>query len=169
MPKILVTGGCGYIGSHTIVDLIGHGFTTVSVDNLLNSKMKLKPMARAHITAQRSKITGMIFAIWEGVRQVFRDHPDIQGVIHFAALKLVGESVEKPLRYYRNNVVGLLNLLECMQDAGVPHLIFSSSCSVYGNASELPVTESTPRQEGEFPHPAAAQIPNRSERTFFRT
>ncbi|MBK8652526.1 MAG: UDP-glucose 4-epimerase GalE [Haliscomenobacter sp.] len=157
MPKILVTGGCGYIGSHTIVDLIGHGFTAVSVDNLLNSnESSLDGVAQ--ITGQKVQNYRTDLCDLEGVRQVFRDHPDIQGVIHFAALKLVGESVEKPLRYYRNNIVGLLNLLECMQDAGVPHLIFSSSCSVYGNASELPVTESTPRQEAESPYARTKQI-----------
>ncbi|MBK8654355.1 MAG: UDP-glucose 4-epimerase GalE [Haliscomenobacter sp.] len=157
MPKILVTGGCGYIGSHTIVDLIGHGFTAVSVDNLLNSnESSLDGVAQ--ITGQKVQNYRTDLCDLEGVRQVFRDHPDIQGVIHFAALKLVGESVEKPQLYYRNNVVGLLNLLECMQDAGVPHLIFSSSCSVYGNASELPVTESTPRQEAESPYARTKQI-----------
>ncbi|MBV6427221.1 MAG: UDP-glucose 4-epimerase [Haliscomenobacter sp.] len=157
MPKILVTGGCGYIGSHTIVDLIGHGFTTVSVDNLLNSNESALDGV-AQITGQKVQNYRTDLCDLEGVRQVFRDHPDIQGVIHFAALKLVGESVEKPQLYYRNNVVGLLNLLECMQEAGVPHLIFSSSCSVYGNASELPVTESTPRQEAESPYARTKQI-----------
>lgn len=157
MPKILVTGGCGYIGSHTIVDLIGHGFTTVSVDNLLNSNESALDGV-AQITGQKVQNYRTDLCDLEGVRQVFRDHPDIQGVIHFAALKLVGESVEKPLRYYRNNIVGLLNLLECMQEAGVEHLIFSSSCSVYGNASDLPVTEATPRQEAESPYARTKQI-----------
>lgn len=157
MPKILVTGGCGYIGSHTIVDLIGHGFTTVSVDNLLNSnESSLDGVALT--TGQKVPNYRTDLCDLEGVRQVFRDHPDIEGVIHFAALKLVGESVEKPLLYYRNNILGLLNLLECMQEAGVPHLIFSSSCSVYGNASDLPVTESTPRQEAESPYARTKQI-----------
>ncbi|MBK7476736.1 MAG: UDP-glucose 4-epimerase GalE [Haliscomenobacter sp.] len=157
MPKILVTGGCGYIGSHTIVDLINHDFSVVSLDNLLNSnESSLEGVAL--ITGKKVQNYRTDLCDLEGVRQVFLDHPDIQGVIHFAALKLVGESVEKPLLYYRNNVVGLLNLLDCMQEAGVPHLIFSSSCSVYGNANELPVTESTPRKEAESPYARTKQI-----------
>ncbi len=157
MPKILVTGGCGYIGSHTIVDLMEHGFSVVSVDNLLNSNESSLDGA-ARITGRKAPNYRTDLCDLEGLRQIFRDHPDIEGVIHFAALKLVGESVEKPLLYYRNNIVGLLNLLECMQDAGVAHLIFSSSCSVYGNASDLPVTESTPRQEAESPYARTKQI-----------
>ncbi len=157
MPKILVTGGCGYIGSHTIVDLMEHGFSVVSVDNLLNSNESSLDGA-ARITGRKVPNYRTDLCDLEGLRQIFRDHPDIEGVIHFAALKLVGESVEKPLLYYRNNIVGLLNLLECMQDAGVAHLIFSSSCSVYGNASDLPVTESTPRQEAESPYARTKQI-----------
>ncbi len=157
MPKILVTGGCGYIGSHTIVDLMEHGFSVVSVDNLLNSNESSLDGA-ARITGRKVPNYRTDLCDLEGLRQIFREHPDIEGVIHFAALKLVGESVEKPLLYYRNNIVGLLNLLECMQDAGVAHLIFSSSCSVYGNASDLPVTESTPRQEAESPYARTKQI-----------
>lgn len=157
MSKILVTGGCGYIGSHTIVDLLDNGFSTVSIDNLSNSRESALHGVKA-ITGVQVQNYQTDLCDLEATRRVFQEHPDIQGVIHFAALKLVGESVEKPLLYYRNNVLGLLNLLECMAEAGVKHLIFSSSCSVYGNADELPVTEATPRKEAESPYARTKQI-----------
>ena len=157
MPKILVTGGCGYIGSHTLVDLLDHGYLPVSADNLSNSRESVLQGVK-EITGKTVQNYPTDLCDLEGLRKIFLDHPDIEGVIHFAALKAVGESVEQPLRYYRNNLVGLLNLLECMSAAGVPHLIFSSSCSVYGNASELPVTENTPRQEAESPYARTKQM-----------
>lgn len=157
MPKILVTGGCGYIGSHTIVDLLDHGYAAVSIDNFSNS--------RANVLDGIEQITGKTVQNYpadlcdmEALRRVFLENPDIQAIIHFAALKAVGESVEKPLHYYRKNLLGLLNLLECMAEAKIHHLIFSSSCSVYGNARALPVTEATPRQEAESPYARTKQM-----------
>jgi len=157
MPKILVTGGCGYIGSHTIIDLIDHGFEVVSADNLSNADEKPLDGIDA-ITGRRVQNYSGDLCDMAAVWQVFFDHPDITGVIHFAALKLVGESVEQPLRYFHNNLNSLLNILACMREFGVPHLIFSSSCSVYGNATELPVTEDTPWQEAESPYGRSKQM-----------
>lgn len=157
MPKILVTGGCGYIGSHTIVDLIAHGFEVVSVDNLSNSDDSVLEGIEA-ITGQRVFNYATDLCDLPATRLIFEDHPDFAGVIHFAALKAVGESVEQPLRYFHNNLNSLLNILTCMRDVGAPHLIFSSSCSVYGNAAELPVTETTPWQEAESPYGRSKQM-----------
>jgi len=157
MPKILVTGGCGYIGSHTLVDLLDHGYLPVSADNLSNSRESVLEGVK-EITGKTVQNYPTDLCDLQRLRKIFLDHPDIEGVIHFAALKAVGESVEQPLRYYRNNLVGLLNLLECMSEAKVQHLIFSSSCSVYGNARELPVTENTPRQEAESPYARTKQM-----------
>lgn len=157
MPKILVTGGCGYIGSHTLVDLLDHGHLPISADNLSNSRETVLQGIQ-EITGKTVQNYPIDLCDQERLRQLFLDHPDIEGVIHFAALKAVGESVEQPLRYYRNNLVGLLNLLDCMAEAGIPHLIFSSSCSIYGNARELPVTENTPRQEAESPYARTKQM-----------
>lgn len=157
MAKILVTGGCGYIGSHTIVDLLDNGFSVISVDNLVNSTEASLAGVEA-ITGVKVVNYPVDLCDRPALEKVFKEHPDIAGVIHFAALKLVGESVQQPLRYYKNNVVGLLNLLELMQEAGVAPLIFSSSCSVYGNATELPVTEDTPRLTAESPYARTKQM-----------
>ena len=157
MKKILVTGGCGYIGSHTIIDLIDHGFNPVSVDNLCNSSEE--SIARIErITGK--KITNYSFDLCDikMTNRIFDENPDIEGVIHFAALKSVGDSVDQPLRYFRNNLDSLLNILEAMTSHGVSNLIFSSSCSVYGNSTELPVTESTPMQEAESPYARTKQM-----------
>lgn len=157
MKKILVTGGCGYIGSHTIVDLINHGFEVISIDNLVNStEESLKGIKK--ITGKNVKNYQVDLVDLEATRKVFKANPDVSGIIHFAALKLVGESVEQPLRYFRNNLTGLLNVLTCMKEHGVFNLIFSSSCSVYGNADELPVTENTPLQEAESPYARTKQM-----------
>ncbi len=157
MSKILVTGGCGYIGSHTIVDLIDNGFEVVSADNLSNSDEKVLDGVFA-ITGKRVRNYATDLCDREATLRIFEENPDMSGVIHFAALKLVGESVEQPLRYFHNNINSLLNVLEGMSKFGVPHLIFSSSCSVYGNASELPVTENTPWQEAESPYGRSKQM-----------
>ena len=157
MAKILVTGGCGYIGSHTLVDLVHQGFAVVSVDNLSNARAD-SLLGVAAITGQQVPNYATDLCDLEALRLVFREHPDISGVIHFAALKSVGESVEQPLRYYRNNLQGLLNLVQVMEEAGVGNLIFSSSCSVYGNTDALPVTEETPRQEAESPYARTKQM-----------
>ncbi len=157
MAKILVTGGCGYIGSHTIADLIDNGFEVVSVDNLCNSTEAALDGIK-EITGVKVQNYRIDLVDGEATRQIFLDHPDIKGIIHFAALKLVGESVEKPLLYFRNNINSLLSILNCMDEFSVDNLIFSSSCSVYGNAKELPVTEKTPLQEAESPYARTKQI-----------
>ncbi|MCB0611789.1 MAG: NAD-dependent epimerase/dehydratase family protein, partial [Phaeodactylibacter sp.] len=157
MSKVLVTGGCGYIGSHTIVDLIDNGFDVISVDNLSNSSEAVLNGIEA-ITGKRVKNYNIDLCWEEATHQVFEDHPDIEGIIHFAALKLVGESVQQPVRYFRNNLSSLLNLLDCMDQYEVPNLIFSSSCSVYGNTTELPVTEGTSLQEAESPYARTKQM-----------
>ncbi len=165
--KVLVTGGCGYIGSHTIVDLIDNGFEVISVDNLSNSSEKVLDGIEA-ITGKRVKNYNIDLCWEEATQQVFEDHPDIQGVIHFAALKLVGESVQQPIRYFRNNLNSLLNLLDCMARYNVPHLIFSSSCSVYGNATDLPVTEDTTLKEAESPYARTKQMGEQVIKDFAR-
>ena len=157
MKKILVTGGCGYIGSHTIVDLIDNGFDVVSADNLINSTEDSLQGIEA-ITGKKVTNYRVDLADLEATRKVFLANPDIVGIIHFAALKLVGESVEQPLRYFHNNLNSLLSILHCMKEFSVPNLIFSSSCSVYGNSEELPVTETTPLQEAESPYARTKQM-----------
>ncbi|WP_235296749.1 UDP-glucose 4-epimerase GalE [Portibacter marinus] len=157
MGKILVTGGVGYIGSHTVVDLIENGYEVISVDNLVNSKESaLEGIER---------ITGISIENYEvdlcdlnDLRQVFSEHPDISGVIHFAALKAVGESVEEPVLYFRNNVNGLINLVDCCIESNVKHFIFSSSCTVYGVVENLPCTEDSPIKPAESPYGRTKQI-----------
>ncbi len=154
--KILVTGGCGYIGSHTIVDLIEHGYEVVSVDNLSNADESALAGVAA-ITGVQVKNHVIDLAEREATLRLFRKE-SFTGVIHFAALKHVGESVHQPVRYYKNNLNSLLNVIEGMQETGCQHLIFSSSCSVYGNTEELPVTETTPRQQAESPYGRTKQM-----------
>lgn len=157
MSKILVTGGCGYIGSHTLVDLIDNGFDVVAADSLINASDGILEGVKA-ITGKTVQNYPVDLCDKAATRSVFEANPDISGVIHFAALKYVGESVEKPLLYFRNNLDSLLNVLECMVEFGVKNIIFSSSCSVYGNATELPVTESTPFQTAESPYARTKQM-----------
>ncbi|MFZ4375015.1 MAG: UDP-glucose 4-epimerase GalE [Saprospiraceae bacterium] len=157
MNKILVTGGCGYIGSHTMVDLMDHGFDVISVDNLMNATEK--PLDGIFkINGKRVKNYQVDLTDDKALANIFAENTDIIGVVHFAALKAVGESVEKPLLYYRNNLIGLLNLLDSMTRYNIPNIIFSSSCSVYGNTTELPVTEMTPKQEAESPYGRTKQM-----------
>jgi UDP-glucose 4-epimerase len=156
-PVILVTGGCGYIGSHTMVDLINHGFDVISADNLSNADEKVLAGIQA-ITGQQIRNYRTNLCDEEATRLIFRENPGLSGVIHFAALKLVGESVEQPVRYFRNNLNSLMNIISCMDEFKVPNLIFSSSCSVYGNAKDLPVTEETPWQEAESPYGRSKQM-----------
>jgi UDP-glucose 4-epimerase len=157
MNKVLVTGGCGYIGSHTIVDLINNGFEVISIDNLSNSDEQALVGIRA-ITGKRVRNYPIDLCDLKKTRQVFEKNPGIVGIIHFAALKSVEESVFQPLRYFHNNNESLVNVLSCAQEFGVPNVIFSSSCSIYGNAKELPVTESTPFQEAECPYARTKQM-----------
>lgn len=148
--KILVTGAAGYIGSHTLVDLIDNGFDVVSVDNLSNSfESALQGVEK--ITGKKVKHYTVDLLNIDGLCQIFEENL-FEGIIHFAAKKYVNESVEKPLEYYENNVVGLLNVLKCCKEFKVQNFVFSSSCSVYGNAEKLPVDESCPLAKSESPY-----------------
>ncbi|MBR1889317.1 MAG: UDP-glucose 4-epimerase GalE [Alloprevotella sp.] len=151
--RILVTGGTGFIGSHTSVELIESGYDVVIVDNLSNSK--------ADVIYGIEKITGIRPAFEQvdctdlpALENVLRKYQPIEGIIHFAASKAVGESVKEPLKYYRNNTVSTINLLELMPQFGIKGFIFSSSCTVYGqpNTENLPVRETSPRQDAESPY-----------------
>lgn len=149
--KILTTGGTGYIGSHTVVELQNAGYDVVIVDDLSNSTMGVVSQIE-QITGKRPEFHRINMQNREQLDALFQQTPGIEAVIHFAASKAVGESVEKPLVYYRNNVLSLLNLLECMEKYKVPYLVFSSSCTVYGQPEALPVTEMTPRKQAESPY-----------------
>ena len=155
--KILVTGGTGYIGSHTSVELIEEGSEVVIIDNLYNSEAEVidriqkitgvKPVLEVFDLCDREKLDGF-----------FKKNKDIAAVIHFAAYKAVGESVNKPLEYYRNNLLSLVNLLDAMKRFSVPDLVFSSSCTVYGQPEKLPVTEDAPLQPATSPYGNTKQI-----------
>ncbi len=157
MSKILVTGGTGYIGSHTLVDLIESGFEVISIDNYINSDAKPLESIK-EITGKEVKNYVVDLCDEEALHDVFKENTDISGIIHFAALKSVGDSVADPVLYFRNNVVGLINLIECTLKYKIENFIFSSSCTVYGNTETLPVTESTPEQEAESPYGRTKQI-----------
>jgi UDP-glucose 4-epimerase len=157
MQKVLVTGGCGYIGSHTIVDLLDHGFLPISVDNLSNSDESVLDGIEK-ITGTRVRNYQVDLCDLQKTREIFERTPGIAGIIHFAALKSVEESVFQPLRYFHNNNESLLNILQCAGEFGVSSIIFSSSCSVYGNAAQLPVTEDTPFAEAESPYARTKQM-----------
>lgn len=149
--KIFVTGGTGYIGSHTVVELQQNGFDVIIADNLCNSKIdSLDGIEK--ITGKRPEFENIDLTDAIATRDFFGRHKDIKAVIHFAALKAVGESVQKPLEYYKNNLNSLMNVLASMKEFGVKNLVFSSSCTVYGQADVLPVTEQTPRKEAESPY-----------------
>ncbi len=157
MKKILVTGGAGYIGSHAVVELAQADFQPVIIDNFSNSRES----ALAGIEA----IVGRPVPIYRidcgdatALRGVFQAEPDIAGVIHFAAYKAVGESVDKPLAYFQNNVGSLLTLLQVMPEFGVESLVFSSSCTVYGIPDALPVTEATPTKPASSPYGRTKQM-----------
>lgn len=157
MSKILVTGGCGYIGSHTIVDLLENGFTVISIDD--NSRSTSYAVNGIElITGKKIKNYKVDLKNFDETLAVFQENPDINGVIHFAAYKAVGESVNEPLLYYENNLFGLINLLKCVQEFEIPHFVFSSSCTVYGNPDIIPVTESSPIRKAESPYGATKQM-----------
>lgn len=167
-PAILVTGGTGYIGSHTIVDLVQNGFRVVSIDNHLRSKPETIQRIES-ITGQPLKNYAIDLCNKEELRKVFRLEKTISGIIHFAALKSVPESMEKPVQYYRNNINSLLNLLELTSEFSIKHFVFSSSCSVYGNTTQLPVTEETPFGEAESPYARSKQMSEEIIRDFSKT
>jgi UDP-glucose 4-epimerase len=157
MKKILVTGGTGYIGSHTTVELQKAGYEVVIIDNLSNSDVR--------VIDGIERITGVRPSFFEvdcndiaAVEGVLSTSKDVIGVIHFAASKAVGESVQRPLLYYRNNIVSLLNLLELMPKYNIAGIVFSSSCTVYGQPDELPVTEQAPVKPALSPYGNTKQI-----------
>jgi len=157
MSKILVTGGCGYIGSHTIVDLIENGYEVISADNNSRSNpVILKGVEQ--ITGKKIKNYKVDLCDFDDTFAVFQENTDIRGVIHFAAYKAVGESVQFPLMYFENNLTSLINLLKCVQEFRIPHFVFSSSCTVYGNPDEIPVTEATPPKPAESPYGYTKQM-----------
>ncbi|MCK7559136.1 UDP-glucose 4-epimerase GalE [Chitinophaga sedimenti] len=157
MQKVLVTGGCGYIGSHTIVDLINHGFEVVSVDSNVRSSTQLLEGIEK-ITGKKIHNYKVDLCNLEDTHAVFHENRDIVGVIHFAALKTVPESVSDPLYYFHNNLTSLVNVLKCVKEFNIPNLVFSSSCSVYGNTNALPVVESTPLGEAQSPYARTKQM-----------
>lgn len=157
MSKILVTGGCGYIGSHTIVDLIKNGYEVISVDNNSRSNpIILKGVEQ--ITEKKIKNYKVDLCNYDDTFAIFLENTDITGVIHFAAYKSVEESVADPLLYFENNINSLINLLKCVQEFKIPHFVFSSSCTVYGNADEVPVTENTLLNKPASPYGLTKQI-----------
>ena len=157
MKLILVTGGCGYIGSHTIVNLIENGYRVISVDN--NSR------SNESVLEGIKKITGVDvknyktdLCNFKETYEIFAENPDISAVIHFAAYKAVGESVKKPLMYYDNNLNSLINILKCTAEYKIPHFVFSSSCTVYGNPDSVPVTEMAPLKKAQSPYGNTKQM-----------
>lgn len=156
--KILVTGGAGYIGSHTLIELLQTtDFQVYSVDSYINSNESTYDRIE-RITGQKPNYAKLDLCDKQAVAEYFKANHDFVGVIHFAALKAVGESVENPFLYYQNNLESLNNLLEVCKEYEIKNIIFSSSCSVYGNADELPVTEATPFKQAESPYAHTKQI-----------
>ena len=157
MSKILVTGGCGYIGSHSIVDLVENGYDVISVDN--NSRSNPNVLLGIElITGKKIKNYKVDLCNFDDSFAIFQENEDITGIIHFAAYKSVGESVENPMLYFENNLSSLINLLKCVQEFRIPHFVFSSSCSVYGNPDEIPVTEKTILKPAESPYGNTKQM-----------
>ncbi len=151
-PIILVTGGAGYIGSHTIIELLSsEKFDIISIDNFFNSSPETFERINV-ITGKNIKNYNIDICNASELEKVFDENPGIIGIIHFAALKAVGESVQKPILYFKNNINSLLNILECMQKKQVTNLIFSSSCSVYGSIDKLPVNELSQLHKPESPY-----------------
>lgn len=157
MKKVIVTGGAGYIGSHVVVELHAAGYTPILVDNFSNSTpdvvQRVAGIIGAPVQAHQVDCNDGV-----ALAQVFRAHAPIFGAIHFAAFKAVGESVREPTKYYRNNVGSLVTLLDVMRAAEVSNLVFSSSCTVYGQPEILPVTEGTPMLPAESPYGRSKQI-----------
>jgi UDP-glucose 4-epimerase len=155
--KILVTGGLGFIGSHTVVALQERGFDVVIIDNLSNSSIEVL-VGITKITRISPEFENLDLRDKQAVNNFFEKHQDIDGVIHFAASKAVGESVQNPLLYYENNLNTLIYLLQQLKEKEAPKFIFSSSCTVYGQADELPITENAPVKKAESPYGNTKQI-----------
>ncbi len=159
MARILVTGGTGYIGSHTVVELMQQGYDVTIIDNLSNSSIDVLDGITT-IVGKRPEFYNVDCNDFVNIENIFKQFPDIEGVIHFAASKAVGESVEKPLMYYRNNIGSLITLLELMRRYHVNNIVFSSSCTVYGQPDKkhLPVDETAPLQKALSPYGNTKQI-----------
>jgi UDP-glucose 4-epimerase len=155
--KILVTGGLGFIGSHTVVELQNEGFEVVIIDNLSNSSIEVLGGIE-RITKQRPIFENIDLRNKKSVQDFFKKYQDIEGVIHFAASKAVGESVENPLLYYENNINALVYVLQELQTKARANFIFSSSCTVYGQAETMPITENAPVQQAISPYGNTKQI-----------
>lgn len=156
MKKILVTGGLGFIGSHVVVELQNSGYEVTIIDNLSNSKINVLDSI-TQITGIKPKFCQLDLRVKGEVKSFFKENV-IDGIIHFAAFKAVGESVDKPLDYYENNINSLVYLLQEMRDSDIDNFIFSSSCTVYGQADELPITEKAPIKSAESPYGNTKQI-----------
>jgi UDP-glucose 4-epimerase len=157
MNTILVTGGCGYIGTHTIVDLIENGYHVISIDNNSRSNTSILNGVKK-ITGVDVKNYKVNLCNFDETHAIFQENENITGIIHFAAYKAVGESVKKPLEYYDNNLNSLINILRCATEFNVAHFVFSSSCTVYGNPLSIPVTEDSPFQVASSPYGATKQM-----------
>jgi UDP-glucose 4-epimerase len=157
MKRILVTGGLGFIGSHTVVELQNEGFEVIIIDDLSNSSIDVLEGITS-ITGKKPIFEKLDLKDQSTIQQFFKNYTDIQGVIHFAASKAVGESVQKPLLYYHNNISSLVYLLEEMLKNRVNNFIFSSSCTVYGQADVMPITEKAPFKTAESPYGNTKQI-----------
>ena len=157
MKKILITGGTGFIGSHTVVELQKNGYDVILVDNLSNSTLEVLDNIAA-ITGIRPAFEQIDLSDQSITADFFNRNKGIRGIIHFAAYKAVGESMEKPVEYYRNNVGSLLNIIEAMKVNGIREMVFSSSCTVYGQPDELPVTESAPVKPAWSPYGNTKQM-----------
>lgn len=151
MSKIIITGATGYIGSHTVVEFLNSGYDVVAIDNLSNSFESvldgIEKICKKRPVFYKTDITDE-----KSLNKIFEEHNDASGVVHFAAYKAVGESVKNPLKYYHNNVLGLVNIIKSMQEKGINNLVFSSSCTVYGQPEKLPVTEDSPVVRPESPY-----------------
>lgn len=157
MKKVLVTGGLGFIGSHTVVELQNEGFEVVIIDNLSNAEEKVLSGIEL-ITGKKPFFENLDLREKESVKAFFKKHKDIVGVIHFAASKAIGESVENPLLYYENNISALVYLLQELQSKTEASFIFSSSCTVYGQAEKMPITEDAPVRSAASPYGNTKQI-----------
>ncbi len=155
--KILVTGGTGYIGSHTVVELFNAGYEPIIIDNLSNSSISVLDGIKA-ITKVPPTYENIDCKDYNSLERFFEKHQDMKAIAHFAAYKSVGESVSKPISYYRNNIVSLLNLLQLMPNFGIKNIVFSSSCTVYGQPDELPVTEQSPIKPATSPYGSTKQM-----------